>query len=58
MGLLSNFFNSLFKTYSDKQIDLIEPIVDQIEALADKFAAMTDDEMQAYIDEHHVNCPT
>ena len=48
MGLFSNFFNSLFKTYSDKQIDLIEPIVDQIEGLADKFSAMTDEEMRNY----------
>ena len=50
MGFLSKFFNSLFQTYSEKQIDLIEPIVDQIEALADQFAAMSDEEMKAYTD--------
>ena len=50
MGLFSKFFDSLFKTYSEKQIDLIEPIVDQIEALSDKFAAMSDEEMKAYTD--------
>ena len=50
MGFLSKFFNSLFQTYSEKQIELIEPIVDQIEALADQFAAMSDDEMRAYTD--------
>ena len=50
MGFLSKFFNSLFQTYSEKQIDLIEPIVDEIEALADRFAAMSDEEMRAYTD--------
>ena len=50
MGFLSKFFNSLFQTYSEKQIEIIEPIVDQIEALADQFAAMSDDEMRAYTD--------
>ena len=50
MGFLSKFFNSLFQTYSEKQIELIEPIVDQIEALADKFTVMSDEEMRAYTD--------
>ena len=50
MGFFSKFFNSLFQTYSEKQIDLIEPIVDEIEALADRFAAMSDEEMKAYTD--------
>ena len=50
MGLFSKLFDSLFKTYSEKQIDLIEPIVDEIEALSDKFAAMSDEEMKAYTD--------
>ena len=36
----------LFKTYSEKQIKKITPIVDKIEALADTFAAMTDEEMK------------
>ena len=50
MGFFSKFFNSLFQTYSEKQIALIEPIVDQIEELSDKFAAMSDEEMRAYTD--------
>ena len=49
MGLFKGL-RSLFKSYSEKQIDKIIPIVDQIEALADKFAALTDDEMKAYTD--------
>ena len=46
MGL----FNSLFKSYSEKQIKRIIPLVDAIEALADKFASMTDSELRAYTD--------
>ena len=40
----------LFKTYSEKQIKRIIPLVDATEALADKFAAMSDSEMRAYTD--------
>ena len=43
-------FSSLFKSYSEKQIQKIIPLVDQIEALADKFKAMSDSEMRAYTD--------
>ena len=43
-------FGSIFKTYSEKQIKKITPTVDAIEALAGKFAAMTDSEMRAYTD--------
>ena len=43
-------FSSLFKSYSEKQIQRIIPLVDQIEALADKFKAMSDSEMRAYTD--------
>ena len=46
MGL----FSSLFKSYSEKQINKILPLVDATEALADKFAAMSDAEMRAYTD--------
>ncbi len=46
MGL----FGSLFKSYSEKQIKRILPLVDATEALADKFSAMTDSEMRAYTD--------
>ena len=37
----------LFGTYSDRQIKKLEKIAKQIEALADKYAAMTDDELKA-----------
>ena len=46
MGL----FGSLFKSYSEKQINRIMPLVDATEALADKFAAMSDAEMRSYTD--------
>ncbi len=46
MGL----FKSMFKSYSEKQIQKIMPLVDATEALADKFRAMTDTEMRAYTD--------
>ena len=39
-----------FKTYSEKQIKRLMPMVDATEALADKFAAMSDEEMRAYTD--------
>ena len=39
-----------FKTYSEKQIKRIMPLVDAIEALADKFAEMSDSELRAYTD--------
>ena len=44
MGLLK----SLFPSYSEKQIKRIMPIVDSIEALADKFADMSDDQLRNY----------
>ena len=43
-------FMGLFKSYSEKQIKKITPTVDKIEALADTFASMTDDEMRACTD--------
>ena len=43
-------FSSLFKSYSEKQIQRIMPLVDATEALADKFKAMSDAEMRAYTD--------
>ena len=39
-----------FKTYSEKQIKRILPMVDATEALADKFSALTDSELRAYTD--------
>ena len=47
MGL----FSKIFGTYSDKQIKKIEPIVDQIEALGDEYASMSDSQMRAKTDE-------
>ena len=46
MGLIKK----LFPSYSEKQIKRILPIVDEIEALADKFGAMSDGELRSYTD--------
>ena len=46
VGLIS----SIFGTYSEKQIKKILPLVDKIEGLADKFAAMSDAQMREYTD--------
>ena len=46
MGLLGK----LFPSYSEKQISKIMPTVNAIEALADKFSAMSDEELRAYTD--------
>jgi len=43
-------FKRLFKSYSEKQIERIVPIVDEIEALSDKFAEMSDAELKSYTD--------
>ncbi len=40
----------LFKSYSEKQIKKLTPMVNAIEALEDKFAAMSDAEMRQYTD--------
>ena len=47
MGL----FTKIFGTYSDRQIKKITPLVDEIDALADTFKAMSDSEMRAKTDE-------
>jgi preprotein translocase subunit SecA len=44
------FIKKLFASYSDKQIKKILPIVDEIEGLAGKFGAMSDEELRAYTD--------
>ena len=46
MGL----FKKLFKSYSERQIKRILPMVDAIEALADRFGAMSDAELRQYTD--------
>ena len=44
------FLKKIFPSYSEKQIKKILPTVDKIEALANTFRAMTDDELRAYTD--------
>ena len=44
------FLKSIFASYSEKQIKKLTPTVDAIEALAPKFAAMTNEDMRAYTD--------
>ncbi|MBO4366090.1 MAG: preprotein translocase subunit SecA [Clostridia bacterium] len=39
-------FSKLFGTYSEKQIKKIDPIAKQVDALSDRFAAMTDDQLR------------
>ncbi len=43
MGLITK----LFGTYSDRELKNIYPIVDKIEAMADEYRALTDDELRA-----------
>ena len=40
----------LFKSYSEKQVKKLLPIVDKIEELAPEFSAMSNDELRAYTD--------
>ena len=44
------FLKKLFPSYSEKQIKKIIPTVNKIEALADTFHAMSDDELRHYTD--------
>ena len=46
MGL----FSKIFGTYSEREIKKITPTVNAIEALEDKFAALSDEEMRGYTD--------
>ncbi len=50
-GQKMGFLKKLFPTYSEKQIKNIIPTVDRIEALADRFHALSDEELRAYTDE-------
>ncbi len=45
-----SLFTKIFGTYSDKEIKKIIPTVDKIEALGDKYKAMSDAEMKAMTD--------
>ena len=47
MGL----FDKLFGSYTDRELKRITPIADKIEALADSYAAMTDEQLRAKTDE-------
>ena len=47
MGL----FDKLFGTYSERELKRINPIADKIEALGDKMAALTDEQLRAKTDE-------
>ena len=49
-GYKMGFLKKLFPSYSEKQIKKILPTVDKIEAMADTFRAMSDDELRAYTD--------
>ena len=40
----------LFKSYSERQIKRIMPLVQKTEALASTFAAMSNEEMRSYTD--------
>ena len=42
-----SLFLKIFVTYSEKQVKKLTPVVNKIEALAGKYSAMSDDEMQA-----------
>ena len=42
-----SLFSKIFGTYSEKQVKKLTPVVNKIEALAGKYSAMRDDEMQA-----------
>ena len=44
------FLKKLFGTYSERQIKRIRPLADAIEALAEKYAAMSDDELRVQTD--------
>ena len=43
-------FNSLFGSYSDRQIAKLKPVVDAIDKMADKYAAMSDKELRDQTD--------
>ena len=45
MGLITK----LFGTYSERELKSIYPIVDKIEAMADEYRALTDEEIDAYV---------
>ena len=44
---MANLIEKVFGTHSERELKHIYPIVDRIEALSDKMAAMSDDELRA-----------
>ncbi len=46
MGLFSNTMNKLFGTHSQREVKAITPIVDKIEAMADRYKAMSEEELK------------
>ena len=44
------FLEKIFGAHSDKEIKRIMPIVDQVEALAERYASMSEDELKAQTD--------
>ena len=45
-----NLVTKVFGTHSDHEIKRIVPIVNQVEALSDKYAAMSENELQGMTD--------
>ena len=45
--ILMGLIKKIFGTYSERQIKKIKPIADKIEALSEKYKAMTDDELSS-----------
>ncbi|MBQ3230677.1 MAG: preprotein translocase subunit SecA, partial [Clostridia bacterium] len=45
-----SIFSKIFGTYSQKQLKKIEPIVQKIESLSDKYSAMDDAELKSQTD--------
>ena len=46
----------LFGTYSERQIKKLEKIANEIESLAEKYSAMTDEELVVFLDGLSSNC--
>jgi preprotein translocase subunit SecA len=45
------FLNSIFKSYSDREVNRIKPMVDNIEALDEQMQKLTDEELKAKTEE-------
>ena len=47
MGLFSSTMNKIFGTHSQREVKAITPLVDKIEAMGDRYKAMSEDELKA-----------